>query len=272
MKCRTYILLAALSGALALSVSVSESQKPPARWQRVILSGKGESTDVPAPHALSYFTADPYLRDDGSELCVDCSTPAGRESASQHYGISSDVERLGTLAGYPIVQILYRVGARESREPPQIRWKSLLVQTGEGLYREIYHLQAFYLVPPLRSAQIIKVGDERILATHDSDGGNGGGCIDAYWWFDSSGPHQLDFSRVKTAITKRVPSGANFWTACWALHLQDEKIESWVQKGDARCKACDVLGQVTAYFRLDRAVAVPVSVRYVPNPQKANAH
>lgn len=236
----------------------------PAQWQRIVFSGKGESTDVPAPHPLSYFTANPFLRDDGGDLCVVC-TLAGRAKAEQHYVITSEVKRLGSLAGFPVVQILYRVGPRGGAEPAEIRWKFLLVQTGKDLFREIYHLQAYYVVPPLKPAEIVKVGDEQVLATDDTDGGNGGGCWDGYWWFDSSGPHQLDFSAVRAAITKHVPSGATFWTTCWALHLDDEEIKSSVQSGDARCRACDTLGEVTARFRLDGAVAVPVSVKYVAN-------
>lgn len=266
MKLREYIsIVALLAGAIGVSVGSSTN------WQRILISGKGESTDFPAPHSLSYFTANPYLRDDGGDLCVQCA-PGALAEAQQHLVVTSEVQRLGSLAGFPIVQILYRVGARGTSDPAKIRWKFLLVQKGKDLYLEIYHLQAYYIVPPLQSAQIEKVGNEQILVTSDSDGGKGGGCFEAYWWFDSSGPHQLDFSRVKAAIAEHVSSGATFWTTCWALHLEDEEIESSVQKRDARCRACDILGQVTAHFRLDGALAVPVSVRYVPNPSNADAH
>jgi hypothetical protein len=114
---------------------------------------------------------------------------------------------LGTLAGFSIVQILYRVGPRSQGEPAKVRWKSLLVQVGNDLYREIYHLQAYYIVPELGSAEIVKVGHEEILATGDSDGGNDGGCFEGFWWFDSSGPHQLDFSQVRAAIREAYSLG-----------------------------------------------------------------
>jgi hypothetical protein len=246
---------------------------PPAltQWQRILISGKGESTDVPTSHPLSYFTTNPYLRDDGGDLCVECA-PGGLAEAERRYVITSDVQRLGDLAGFPVVQILYKVGPRGAIEPAKIRWKFLLVQTGKDLYREIYHLQAYYIVPPLQSAEIRKVGSEEVLATDDSDGGNGGGCFAGYWWFDSSGPHQLDFSQVKAAITKHVPSGATFWTTCWALHLDDEEINSPVQAGDAPCRACDVLGEVTAHFRLEGAVALPISVTYEGNSSGSDVH
>ncbi|HXT85684.1 MAG TPA: hypothetical protein VN745_01555 [Verrucomicrobiae bacterium] len=205
---------------------------------------------------MSYFTANPFLRDDGGDLCVLC-THAGRAKAAERYVITSEVQRLGRLAGFPIVQILYRVGPRGGGEPARIRWKFLLVQTGKDLYREIYHLQAYYVVPPLESAKIVNVGDEQVLVTDDSDGGNGGGCWEEFWWFDSSGPHLLDFSQVKAAIVKAVPKGAEFSTSCSALHLEDEEIESFVQSSDVR----DTLGKVTARFRLAGAVAIPTSVK-----------
>ncbi|MHB8754865.1 MAG: hypothetical protein ACYC92_07910 [Candidatus Acidiferrales bacterium] len=266
MKWQRYILI-----ALLLVVAVEVAADTIANWQRIVLSGKGESTDNPAAHSLSYFTANPFLRDDGGDLCVVC-TPAGRAKAEQRYIITSEVQHLGNLAGFPVVQILYRVGPRRGSEPAQIRWKFLLVQTGKDLYREIYHLQAYYVVPPLESAKIVKVGDEQVLATYDSVGGNGGFCWDAYWWFDSSGPHRLDFSRVKAAITRHVPPGATFWTTCWALHLDHEEIESTVQKIDPRCHACGMLGEVTAHFRLEGSVAVPVGVRYRAGFPNADAH
>jgi hypothetical protein len=235
-----------------------------AQWQRAVSSGKGTFTDVPAPHPLRYFTANPYLRDDGDDLCARCA-PGRRPGAEREYVISSEVQRLGTLAGFPIVQILYRVGPRAEGKPANVRWKSLLVQVGEDLYREIYHLQAYYIVPPLESAEIIKVGGEEVLATDDSVGGNGGGCWEEYWWFDSSGPHELDFSQVRTSIIEHIPSGANFQMSCWALHLGGEFIKSYVQKANPHCMACDMLGEVTADFQLHGALAVPTKVTYTVN-------
>jgi len=77
-----------------------------AQWQRVVLSGKGKSVDVPAPHALSYFTANPFLRDDANEFCELC-TPSGKAASSQKYTIRSMVRPVGVLAGYRVVDVLY---------------------------------------------------------------------------------------------------------------------------------------------------------------------
>jgi len=237
-----------------------------AQWQRIVFSGKGEFRDVPAPHPLAYFTADPFLRDDGGDFCEVCTPPD-----NERYVITSDAHRLGTLASFPLLEILYRISSREKGEPAEIDWKSILVQTGDDSYREIYHLQFSGGGPStLTSAEIVKVGDEEILATHDPDGGVGGGCWEGYWWFSLSGPHRLDFSQVSAAITKQVPSGSSFVTTCWAMNLDQEEINSGVQKGDARCRACDMLGEVTTRFRLRGAVAEPVSVEFVAAPPGAH--
>ena len=75
---------------------------------------------------------------------------------------------------------------------------------------------------------------------------------------------------MRAAITKQVPSGAFFWTTCRAMNLEQQEIKSVVQKGDARCHACDMLGEVTAHFRLHGAVAEPISVEFVADPPVAH--
>src|SRR5256884_9984488 len=59
-----------------------------------------------------------------------------------------------------------------------------------------------------------------------------------------------------------------FWTTCWAMNLEQQEIKSVVQKGDARCHACDMLGEVTAHFRLHGAVAEPISVEFVRSEER----
>src|SRR5207249_10579041 len=67
-----------------------------AQWQRTVFSGKGQFTDVPTPHPLSYFTADPFLRDDGGDFCEVC-TPPDKERyviTSEEIGRASCRERV----------------------------------------------------------------------------------------------------------------------------------------------------------------------------------
>jgi hypothetical protein len=59
-------------------------------WQRHVLSGKGESFDLPQPHRLAYFIRDPFLRDDGDDFCSDCS-PAGKATVHKHHRSRTEV-------------------------------------------------------------------------------------------------------------------------------------------------------------------------------------
>ncbi len=234
-------------------------------------SGKGETQDTPSPHSLRYFTGDPFERDDADDLCVKCSSPAekareARESAK--YTITSEVRRAGTLDSFTIWTVLYRIREKDTPElfqgQPQghIGWKSILVQTAPDQYMEIYHLQVFAPALDLTEAKIVRSGDESVLETEDPDGGNGGGCWEAYWWFDAAGSHAIDFSVLRPTIASHLPAGAVFQITCSTLHLEEQEIRSWVQEAKAECHACGYLGTVTARFRLHGARVEAADVRF----------
>ena len=240
-----------------------------AQWQRILLSGKGESRDMQTAHPLSYFTSDPFLRDDGADLyddCDNCGTAKSKAGSAKNYAVSTEVHDVGTLSGFRVVAIFYEFVDRRKPELGKMRWKSILAQTGHDKYAEIYHLQA-YVQAPLTPAKILHVGDELVLMTQDSDGGNGGGCWEGYWWFDASGPHAVDFSPLVQEITKHIPRDSTFWSTCWALHLEEQEVRSYVQKANAQCRTCDLLGEVTAHFHLNRALAEPSDVSFAGDPE-----
>jgi hypothetical protein len=232
------------------------------QWRRQMFSGKGGRTDVPTPHSLRYFTDDPFLRDDGGDFCLTCNP-----SDAVNVVATSELHPVGILHGFPVIEILYRFRDKQDPGPAPVKWKSILVKTGPDRYIEIWHLQAFFTNVPLKPSWIEHVGTEPVLATMDTDGGNGGGCWEEYWWFDASGPHELDFSAVASAIAKRIPAGAHFQTGCYALHLDQQMIQSWVQAKNAECHSCGGLGTVSAKFRLRRWRAEPLSVEYVAESQ-----
>src|SRR5579872_5189922 len=143
------------------------------QWMRLSFSGKGRSTDRAAPHRLDYFTRDPFLRDDGHDFCLTC-TPSDREKIR----IETEVHPVGTLSGFPVVEIFYRFRANNDRanndqansdqtnnnaKPGPVKWKSILIrtgadQTGADQYVEIYHLQAYYTTVSLKPAWIMQSG------------------------------------------------------------------------------------------------------------------
>ncbi len=238
------------------------------QWQRLVFSGKGGSEDVPAEHPLSYYTANPFLRDDGDDLCLLC-TPDGKAKSAERYSIRTEVKPVGVLAGYPIVDILYYVGSREvNADLSDIKWKSILVQVGPDRFREIFHLSAFYTTVSIAPSRIIQSGNERILATMDLDGGNGGGCWEGYWWFDKTGPHTLNFADLSTAIAEHVPKRTTYQISCSSLNFETQEVQAAVQKIPATCHACDWIGSFTARFRLDGANAVPLEIQFRPSNTK----
>ena len=242
---------------LSLVVSLPASSQ----WQRVMMSGKGTVTDTPAPHPLRYFTANAFLRDDGNELCTRC-TPEGKAESAGKYSIRSTAKPVGSLAGYSVFDVLYYVSEKENPSLNEVKWKSILVRVGPDRYREIFHLENSFSTISIQASQIVQTGPERVLVTMDPDGGNGGGCIEGYWWFDRSGPHPLDFSHLRAAIANQVPKNSNFGISCSYLNLESQRVQSWVQKAAAQCHACDFLGQVTAQFRLEGAMLEPVAVSF----------
>lgn len=240
------------------------------QWQRLVFSGKGGSDvlDVPVEHPLSYFTANPFLRDDGDDLCVLCPREGKAESA-QHYTIRTEVKPVGVLAGYRILDVLYYVGSREmNADLTDVKWKSILVQVGPDRFKEIFHLSAFYTTVSIAPSRIIQSGNERILATMDSDGGNGGGCWEGYWWFDKAGPRPLDFTGLSKAIGESVPKHTSYQISCSHLDLETQEVKAAVQKIPATCHACDWIGEFTARFRLEGANAVPVDIQYKPSDKQ----
>ncbi len=233
-------------------------------WGRILWSEKGFERDLPPPEPLSYFTATPFLRDDGNELCAPC-TPEGRAQSAQKYSIRTEIKPVGVLAGYRILDLLYYVGSREHPEQSAVKWKSILVEVGPDQYREIFHLQAFYTTASISTSRIIQSGDERVLASVDSDGGNGGGCWEGYWWFDPAGAYHLDFSLLRAAIQEKVPANSTFGVTCSSLDLKSQRVRSTVQDSRAQCHACGSIGEVTARFRLDGSIVKPAAVTFSPS-------
>lgn len=190
------------------------------------------------------------------------------------YKVEQHVTTLGTLAGHKIVQIILNItpGPRvvaqgfASEDGPPAQWKTLLVQTSDYRYIEIYALRMDQsgLFQPYESAQIYGSGPNAILGTYDPDRGNGGGCADGYWWFNHEGAHAVDFNPLYRAIGKAIPPNATYTPNCWALHPEKSELRSGVQRSVAECHACGGLGEVHATYRIENSAAVPVSVRFDP--------
>ncbi len=222
-----------------------------AAWQRVLVSEKGESVDSPTAHPLTYFTADPLLRDDAKEF-----------DRSQQVSVTAEVRPAGKLAGFAIVDVLYRI-AKAGEAAGAVKWKSILIQTAPDQYVEIYHLQAYFTTAVLSASRIVRVGKQDVLATYDSDGGNGGGCWEHIWYIDAEGAHSIDFAPLTTAISHRV-SPSTFALSCVTPHLSEQWVEASVQQANAECRTCGILGTAKAHFRLRGARVEVTQVEFTP--------
>jgi hypothetical protein len=248
----------------------------PAQVQQKASTTKGSTLDKPVPHPLSWWTKDPLRLDDSRSLMIGNIASDGKVITARDYRVSQNVVTIGTIAGRRIIQIITaihpgtRIDSSDLAAAPPTQWKSLLVQDGTGpLYIEIYKLRAESgTYESLEPAAIYGVGSESILGTYDPARGNGGGCDDGYWWFDKEGVHPVDFAPLTRAIGRVLPDNSTYTSNCWALHPERSELESWVQRRDAECHACGGLGTVYAHYKIQRGVAIPVSVRFEPDSQQ----
>ncbi|NYF91704.1 hypothetical protein RBB79_18755 [Tunturiibacter empetritectus] len=263
--------------------------------QREVVTDKSDTHDTPVAHPLSWWTQDPLRLDVDRTLPFGLKATDGHLISAQDYRVEQKVTDLCVLSTHAIVQIITTIYAQPGlaldtstvpgagppislADLPPAQWKSLLVKVPvddrsvapqPDQYFEIYRLQADGgLFQSLKSASVYGVGPNAILGTFDPDGGNGGGCADGYWWFDAAGAHPVDFSQLDRAITTALPPDTVYTSRCWALHPEESRLKSGVQKRNATCHACDWVGEVVATYRIRQGAALPVSVHFQPNPEQ----
>jgi hypothetical protein len=242
--------------------------------ERTLATTNVDRHDIPIPHPLTWWTRNPLRLDEDGSLRLGKSPDDGHIITARDYRVEQKVTTLGIISGHQIIEILTTIhagphlvfyGSPDSDLPPY-QWKSLLVQVGaDHRYAEIYRLQSQYgLYLPMTSAAIYGVGQDAILGTDDRDSGNGGGCTDGYWWFDAVGAHPVDFSPLDHAIARAIPPNSTYMQRCGAIRAEKFELESWVQRRDAKCHACDGLGEIHATYKIEKGSAVPTSVHFEP--------
>jgi hypothetical protein len=270
-------LVLLLQGAIAQTFQV----------EREVRTDTLDTRDTPVPHPLSWWTRDPLRLDEGRSLLFGLKAQDGHRISARDYRVEQKVTNLGVISNHPIVEIITTIYERpslvldtsklvevspssHSDDLPPTQWKSLLVKVdGSDQYVEIYRLQASGgLFMPLTSSVIYGAGPDPILGTFAASTGNGGGCDDEYWWFDAAGAHPIDFSPFNRAITAALPPDTVYTSHCGALHPEESRLESGVQKRVARCHACDWVGEIVATYRIQHGAALPVFVHFQPQAQE----
>jgi hypothetical protein len=232
----------------------------PTFWQRHVLSAKGESFDTPQAHPLTYFTSDPFSRDDADEFCSVC-TPDGKATVHFQHRFKTEVRKVGTLHGFAIFDVFYCFD--DHVDSKEIDWKSILVEVSPGQFREIYHLQP--LAAQIRPSFLLKVSSERILATSDLIPGTGNYSYEDYFWFSHAGPSRIDFQPIRSAAQSILPADFGIWKGGGLDLLALRYYTPVWRQTDANC--CPTGGSVDVRFRIDDGRIVITKKQYDPTPE-----
>ncbi len=263
MNVRRLALLARVWLVLFLSSHAAEPTTPPANtktaraWQREVPGLKREF-DVSSPHPLNYFTDDPFLRDDGSDFCTDC-TARGKSQVHQQHRFKTELSKVGETHQFAVYNLFYYFD--QDIEAGKIDWKSILVRVPSGQFYEIYHLQAIGI--EIGPAYFMDAGGIKILATSDLMGGTGFYSYESYWWFDKDGPVRINTDEaVSAALADILPAGSEIETG-GGLDMENLTFKSAVWKtGDAHC--CPTGGGVEIKFKLDKGLLAAIEKRFFP--------
>ena len=175
---------------------------------------------------------------------------------------------LGSPFGKSILQIDYTfAGDPGPNQNSGSYWKSIVIETGPGMYRELFLLKnegGFWLSPPT-AASIVESGTTKLLVTNDLTTSRDMFCTGEFWVLKQSGAAVADFSEIEKAIAKAVPSGTqNVTPMCAAVDLRKLEVRGDVQKVPPKCRTCDVEGQVVVKFTFEGQRAVPLSATFKP--------
>lgn len=244
--------------------------------KRFVATEKGETRDALIAHPLSWWIRNPLRLDTSGDLMLGSEGPDGKTITAADYQLDQKVTKLGVIAGHTILQVITDIhpGRRviaagfASDDGTAGEWKDLLVSDGHDRFVEIYalHFDVGGMITK-SNAEIYGSGVDAVLGSYDPDTGNGGGCLDGYWWFDKEGAHEVDFSPLNDAISHAIPTHSTFVPNCWALNLRTYELNSSIQQSNPDCHACDILGEVHATYRIKRGVAEPVSVSFKTTEQ-----
>ena len=171
-----------------------------AAWERHVIAPKDDRIDHPAAHALSYFTRYPLLRSEDSDTFRGC-TPAQKIARAKTTKAKSDVSLVGKMAGFEIYDVITHFEGEGNTT-----WKFILVQTGPGRFREIYHLEPNQVDSRVEPSIVVNSNGESFFRTRDWVGGNGGYTYEEYFSLDRDGPIRIDLGPIGKAAAAVVPS------------------------------------------------------------------
>jgi hypothetical protein len=225
---------------------------------------ENETPSISRP--LDYYMSDQrrqeFLSDDGG-----CASP----SKCSDTKVKVSQTEIGSPFGKRTIQILYTMPddywKQLGTQPgAQSHWKSIVIETRPGSYRELLLLKsdATWLWPPV-APEIVTAGAATVLVDKDQTNSSEMGCTGEVWVLGKSGAVIADFSEVVAAVKKAVPSGdQNVSPLCSALDLGKSEFHGDVQETNPKCMACGGEGHVVVKFRLEGARAIAISATFQP--------
>ena len=266
-----------------------------AQWQRTVVYWTGEEgiqaiSSESLPHSLQYYLTPSAERDPTDSLSLQCEVePGGAKRKLSDFDMKTSQSLIGEASGRKIQQIVLTFNpgpamkeastaeaARqhpEQKQPaqpewaPPVEWKSIVMESAPGEYRELYLLiDTGVWERPLSTARLLRVGGAQVIDNLDPTTFRAGGCGEGHWVVQADGAVPIDFSAVENAMQKRAPSKVNPpQVACGAISIEKLEVTAWLQDKDATCNACGSFGTEVARFKLEGYRAVPVSVTLVPD-------
>jgi hypothetical protein len=209
-------------------------------------------------HPLKYFLDTKNLKifDYGGDVLADSPEDNSDKVAST---------RVGEISGFAIYDVLHRVGKEKSSvaESESLRlMKMILVERKPEEFCEVYHEQGPIEMLELDASDIVDLGSEKVLATHDRLSGTGNFYNEAYWVFDKDGPILLDMNLVDETAGNLTPSGMEIRKG-GGFAIKSLTYESPAYKeNDPNC--CPSGGTVHITFALKNHKLVVVSKRLEP--------
>ena len=263
-----------------------------AQWERIEVYWTGESgvhrtvSRQGSTHPLQFYLSPSADRDPSNSLCLGCPLDSGGQTIKlEDFDVEKSQRVLGQPFGKRIIEIvltfrassvMQKINREEAArqhssgdtspaawDKPLAEWKSIVMQSADDSYRELYFLASTgtWDRPP-SEVRMLTAGSEQVLETVDDSSVVPDTCFsDGRWLLKPSGPWLIDFSAVEEAMLKNIPQNSEpaGGLGCGAISVEKLEMSSLIREKNASCQACDYLGTETIRFRLDGPRAVPAS-------------
>lgn len=239
-----------------------------AQHDRIEMGWTGENgyfeRDTPSTErAFRYYISDQRQHEFLRAETDNCGDP----SSCKDQKVKVSREELGSAFDKNIVQIVFTLAGtpgNDGKSEPHPFWKSILIETRPGIYRELLLLknEGGFWSWPAGTSEVLDAGETKLLVSSDNTMDRDMPCTGEIWILGESGATRADFSEVEATIKKTVPRGAQDITPmCAAVDIGKLEVRSNIQKADPECSACGFEGQVVLKFRFDGPRAIPVSAK-----------